>query len=228
MLGERIREIRMEMGLTAKELAQRASVTPGYISQIEHDQIKPSMNVMMRIAEVLNVPMAALLMAEQAPEEIVVTPRSARTKIKFADVNTEYEFLTPFRRTHDRGNQIEVIHYSLSPRTWGSATAMLHPEAAECSVVLQGVLEYHTETDVYRLEEGDCIYLSPRTRRTGCITPASRSCTRSRCCHRRIFSSQKGHNSFCEVSLRTAHFCALRTQKHTLSAKNGLDLFRGF
>lgn len=53
----------MEMGLTAKELAQRASVTPGYISQIEHDQIKPSMNVMMRIAEVLNVPMAALLMA---------------------------------------------------------------------------------------------------------------------------------------------------------------------
>lgn len=38
----------MEMGLTAKELAQRASVTPGYISQIEHDQIKPSMNVMMR------------------------------------------------------------------------------------------------------------------------------------------------------------------------------------
>lgn len=117
----------MEMGLTAKELAQRASVTPGYISQIEHDQIKPSMNVMMRIAEVLNVPMAALLMAEQAPEEIVVTPRSARTKIKFADVNTEYEFLTPFRRTHDRGNQIEVIHYSLSPRTWGSATAMLHP-----------------------------------------------------------------------------------------------------
>ena len=35
---------------------------------------------------------------------------------------------------------------------------MLHPEAAECSVVLQVVLEYHTETDVYRLEEGDCIY----------------------------------------------------------------------
>ena len=163
MLGERIREIRMEMGLTAKALAQRASVTPGYISQIEHDQIKPSMNVMKRIAEVLNVPMAALLMAEQAPEEIVVTPRSARTKIKFADVNTEYEFLTPFRRTHDRGNQIEVIHYSLSPRTWGSATAMLHPEAAECSVVLQGVLEYHTETDVYRLEEGDCIYLPANT-----------------------------------------------------------------
>ena len=225
MLGERIREIRMEMGLTAKELAQRASVTPGYISQIEHDQIKPSMNVMMRIAEVLNVPMAALLMAEQAPEEIVVTPCSARTKIKFADVNTEYEFLTPFRHTHDRGNQIEVIHYSLSPRTWGSATAMLHPEAAECSVVLQGVLERRRTSTGWRRAT---VSTSPRTRRTGCITPASRSCTRSRCCHRRIFSSQKGHNPFCEVSLRTAHFCALRTQKHTLSAKNGLDLFRGF
>ena len=57
----------------------------------------------------------------------------------------------------------EVIPSSLSPRTWGSATAMLHPEAAECSVVLQGVLEYHTETDVYRLEEGDCIYLPANT-----------------------------------------------------------------
>ena len=157
-------------------------------------------------AEVLNVPIAALLMAEQAPEEIVVTPRSARTKIKFADVNTEYEFLTPFRRTHDRGNQIEVIHYSLSPRTWGSATAR------------------RTSTGWRR----ETVSTSPRTRRTGCITPASRSCMRSRCCHRRIFSSQKGHTPFCEVSLRTAHFCALRTQKHTLSVKNGLDLFRGF
>lgn len=30
-------------------------------------------------------------------------------------------------------------------------------------MVLQGVLEYHTETDVYRLEEGDCIYLPANT-----------------------------------------------------------------
>ena len=35
VIGEKIKSIRMEKGITAKDLAEKAEVTPGYISQIE-------------------------------------------------------------------------------------------------------------------------------------------------------------------------------------------------
>ena len=34
MIGEKIKFIRTEKGITGKELAEKAEVTPGYISQI--------------------------------------------------------------------------------------------------------------------------------------------------------------------------------------------------
>lgn len=53
MIGEKIKFIRTEKGITGKELAEKAEVTPGYISQIERNLISPSLSVLMRIAEVL-------------------------------------------------------------------------------------------------------------------------------------------------------------------------------
>ena len=50
-----------------------------------------------------------------------------------------------------------------SPKSWCSDNLILYPESAACSVVLEGMLEYHIGTDVYSLEEGDCIYIPPKT-----------------------------------------------------------------
>ena len=41
MIGEKIKAARIEKGLTAKELAIKSEVTPGYISQIERELISP-------------------------------------------------------------------------------------------------------------------------------------------------------------------------------------------
>ncbi|NLU24701.1 MAG: helix-turn-helix domain-containing protein, partial [Clostridiales bacterium] len=162
MIGERIREIRSEIGMTAKEMAEKADVTPGYISQIERDQIKPSMSVLMRIAEAIHVPLAALFTQEEQGA-VTVIPRENRTKVHFSDVNLEYEFLTPYGRNRPKEAQMEIIEYRLDPQSWGSADQMIHPQCAECSIVLEGVLEYHVNNSVYRVEEGGCLYLPPNT-----------------------------------------------------------------
>ena len=39
MIGEKIKFIRTENGITGKELAEKAEVTPGYISQIERNPL---------------------------------------------------------------------------------------------------------------------------------------------------------------------------------------------
>ena len=52
-LGKKLRRMRQARGLTAVELAQRARVTTGFISQLEHSQTVPSLQTLQRIAAVL-------------------------------------------------------------------------------------------------------------------------------------------------------------------------------
>lgn len=60
MIGEKIKFIRTEKGITGKELAEKAEVTPGYISQIERNLISPSLSVLMRIARGAGNPLGFL------------------------------------------------------------------------------------------------------------------------------------------------------------------------
>ena len=150
MIGEKIKAIRMEKKITAKELAERVEVTPGYISQIERDLISPSLSVLMRIADAIETPLASLL-SQEAREQVTVVRKDKRTKIQFADINIEYEFVTPYSRKGDVCSQMEMIRARLGPKSWGSTTVQHHDEAGECTLVLKGMLEYHTGDTVHTL-----------------------------------------------------------------------------
>lgn len=41
-IGEKIKELRIERGLTQEELADRAELSKGFISQVERDLTSPS------------------------------------------------------------------------------------------------------------------------------------------------------------------------------------------
>ncbi|MDD2464427.1 MAG: helix-turn-helix domain-containing protein [Desulfobulbus sp.] len=54
-LGGRIKAVRLKQGLSQKDLAERTGVTPSSISQIEKNQIYPSIPALFRLAESLAV-----------------------------------------------------------------------------------------------------------------------------------------------------------------------------
>ncbi len=61
-IGKRIRELREERGLTQREVARRAGLTPSGVGFIEHGQTrKPSVETVMAIARALGVPVEELL-----------------------------------------------------------------------------------------------------------------------------------------------------------------------
>ena len=67
-LGRRIQRIRHERGLTQAELAERADVSPPYISHIERGVKTTSLDTLVRIAESLGVTLDELL-ADSYPRE---------------------------------------------------------------------------------------------------------------------------------------------------------------
>jgi len=60
-IGTKIKELRTKIGMSQKELADKVDLTPSFISQLENNQINPSLNSFIQICNVLGVNSSALL-----------------------------------------------------------------------------------------------------------------------------------------------------------------------
>jgi transcriptional regulator with XRE-family HTH domain len=60
-IGTRIKELRIKIGMSQKELADRVNLTPSFISQLESNQISPSLNSFIQICNALGITPAAIL-----------------------------------------------------------------------------------------------------------------------------------------------------------------------
>ena len=69
-IGPRIREYRLQRGLTQEELASRCELTKGYISQLENDLSSPSITTLIDVLNVLGVTPQQFF-AEQTEEKVV-------------------------------------------------------------------------------------------------------------------------------------------------------------
>ena len=67
MLGTRIKELRKEFGLSQVELAMRMEVTKQTISNWENENIQPSIDMLVGLANVFNVTTDYLLGLDDVP-----------------------------------------------------------------------------------------------------------------------------------------------------------------
>ena len=72
-IGNRIRELRKTQGLTQEELADRAELTKGYISQLERDMTSPSISTLEDILQCLGTSLSEFF-REKTEEEQIVFP----------------------------------------------------------------------------------------------------------------------------------------------------------
>jgi transcriptional regulator with XRE-family HTH domain len=59
-IGTKIKELRTKIGMSQKELADKVDLTPSFISQLENNQINPSLNSFIQICNALGVNFSTL------------------------------------------------------------------------------------------------------------------------------------------------------------------------
>lgn len=156
MIGGKIRSIRKSKNLTIVELSEQIDVTSGYISQIERDLISPSLAVLKRLSEALDVPLS-LLFTEDNNSDVIIIQKNERTKVKFGNINVELEFITPILKNNDKNsNNLEAFLFKVKPQSWVSENAIVH-EAKLCIYVLTGEIECHIGNNVYNISKGDSL-----------------------------------------------------------------------
>lgn len=150
MLGERLRKIRTDRGLSINRLAEASGLTPSFISQVERSQTSPSIASLREICRVLEIPVFTLFLEDG--EDRIVVRREERKQIKYPESSVTFELLTP-----DLSRKMEIVMATLKPGQSSSNTPTSHL-GEEGVVVLSGETRAHIAGERYDLGEGDCIY----------------------------------------------------------------------
>jgi len=154
-LGPRIRSLRQARGITLRELAERASVTESFLSQVEREVTSPSIATVQRIARGLDLAIAELF-TEDSPHSRIVR-RAERRRIAYPGLGAIDEFLTS-----NMNGRLQVILSTIDPGGGTGDEAYSHDSDEEVVVVLSGQLELWVADEHHVLHEGDAIAYSSR------------------------------------------------------------------
>ena len=152
-IGERIRSLRSEHRMSIRELARRAGVSASLISEGERGLVEPSVGVLKRIANVLDVNLTYFFSRPGSAGETVIREGERRRLRELHGVT--FELAGP-----DNVRSLEPIYGRLQP---GADVETLQHEGEEWGMVLRGRLKVWVGSEVYFLEPGDSIFFASST-----------------------------------------------------------------
>lgn len=153
-IGAKIKRLRLKLGLTQEELADRAELSKGFISQLERDLTSPSIETLSDILECLGTTPGEFF-TEKAEEKIVFTREDVFEK---ETEDGRIRWLIP----NAQKNELEPILVSLVP---GGRTEGQDPhEGEEFGYVLAGTGVLHLGSRQFKLKKNASFYYLPHER----------------------------------------------------------------
>ena len=157
-LGQRIKSLRFQKGLSQSEMARMVGVTPSTVSQVESNLIHPSLPALLKMAEVLGVEPADLFKTRNEIETPLITKPHNAVEVKIPGVDPtsmEARLLTPLGFS----GRTEPYQLTVYPgRTLSSH--FFHHKGEEIGYLLKGRLEFRMSGSAHVLEPGDLVYLT--------------------------------------------------------------------
>lgn len=153
-VGKRLRAARMAKGLSARQLAAQADVTPAYLSRLETGQLSPTVSTLSKVMQALGEPVALLFNGNDAPGPLV--RREERRIIRNHGVADE--LLSP-----TRSGRLEVLETVITSGAGSGDEPYSHGGDEECIVVLAGNLRVDIRDTIYDLGVGDALTFACRT-----------------------------------------------------------------
>lgn len=157
-VSRRIKERRTSQRLTVQELADRAGVSKGLISQIENGRSIPSLPVLFQIIQSLNSEVGDFFENLKLSEPVVLVQK----KDSFEAFEKEDAQGFQYQRILTRSmaaSTVDVVLLELAPH---SQREEVRTEAFELKYILKGQVDYLINGQSYPLEAGDALFFDGR------------------------------------------------------------------
>lgn len=149
IIAKNIRKIRIEKGLTLKQLSARSKVSISMISKIENSQTLPSIATYIKIASALGISFSQLISEDDKDVDISIVKATERPII------TKGPYVASPLAYKKGGKEMEpfILYYSEGKKFFKHCH-----ENEEMIFVIEGTLEFKYGKKIIILEKGDCIY----------------------------------------------------------------------
>ena len=152
-IGHKIKQLRVQNGLTLEELASRSELTKGFLSQLERNLTSPSIATLNDIVEALGTSLAEFF-KEEKKEKLVF-----HKKDFFVDEQEEYtvHWIVP----NTQKNEMEPILIELPQ---GGKSFQVNPHSGEeFGYVLDGSIILDCAEERFTVHKGETFYLSGKS-----------------------------------------------------------------
>ncbi len=149
-IGLKLKELRILKGLTQEELADRAELSKGFISQLERNLTSPSIATLLDILQCLGTTIGEFF--NESPEEQIVFGKSDYFEKLDTELKNEIKWIIP----NAQKNVMEPIMLTLEAE--GETYPDNPHEGEEFGYVLQGSIAIHIGNKVYRAKKGESFY----------------------------------------------------------------------
>lgn len=156
-LGVRLRHARHVQGMRLKEVAERAGCSESLLSKIENGRANPSVQMLHRIARVLDANLNALF-ASPEDDDHVVAREGERPLIDTDQLRRgsgiSLERLIPYAT----GHLLQGNLHNIEPG--GESEGVIQHIGEEVGYVVEGTLELMVGEKTYRLKTGDSFHFN--------------------------------------------------------------------
>lgn len=156
-IGKKIQELRLKQGDSIRKLSSAAGITASMLSQIENDQVNPSINTLRALADALDAPLYHFF-KEENEDQPVVTPSTRKTIGRKNEPDVTYELLTP-----DTRGSIEFCMMVIPAGSSSSQHAQGHIGEEVAFLYSGESVELETDSRRHTLRQGDSVRIPPQT-----------------------------------------------------------------
>ena len=149
-IGKKIKALRVQKNLTQEELADRAELTKGFISQVERDLTSPSIATLVDILQCLGTDLKTFF--NDSEDKQIVFRKGDFFEKTDTDLKNKIEWIIP----NAQKNIMEPIRLTLEPN--GSTYPDNPHEGEEFGYVLQGAVSIHLGAKTYKAKKGESFY----------------------------------------------------------------------
>ncbi|MFD0793083.1 helix-turn-helix domain-containing protein [Mucilaginibacter litoreus] len=164
-ISNRIKEKRREKNITVQELATRANVSKGLISQIENSRTIPSLIVLIDIIRALDIDLNAFFKDIKHKDHNF--PLVIKRKNEYEHFEKEDARGFSYQRIFTqliKNTTIDIVILELAP---DASRPLVETEAYEYKYIISGEIEYLFGDDsTYRLNQGDSMLFDGRMAHT--------------------------------------------------------------
>lgn len=150
-IGRKLKEIRISKNITQKELAEKVNLTAGFISQIENNQIVPSLTSFIQICEALGVKASQILNENEKEEKYLIKKKDILSKVSYKISDAEI-----FNVVSDENFQ---VYFGIIPPNTSVNGHLLTKGKPELVFIKKGELVVNFQGNFYTLKEGDFFYV---------------------------------------------------------------------